>query len=616
MRRKNRSWTRRGFLEAATAAGMAGLLGRRLPSEGAFGAEGTASGGVPGGTPPAAPAAVSSTAGPLIARYRLGCYTRPWDAYEYRVALDGIAAAGYRYAGLMTAKCETWVLITADTSAEEAAQIGEEVKRRGLETISLYGGDFPVAKSVEAGIAGLRRLIENCVACGSPDLLLGGTADAKIFDAYYQVVRECCDYAASRGVRMSVKPHGGQNATGPQCRRIIERVGHPSFRLWYDPGNIFYYSDGEVDPVDDAATVDRLVCGMSVKDFLPPKDVLVTPGTGRVDFRAVLAALGKGGFVEGPLVVECLAKGEAEQVTAEARKAREFLEDLTGQGGAIRVEGAFVSLDGRDPLEALTPIAALGFSAVEIYLNSFGGETERKLRSALDRLRLRPLALFASGPGPQVYDFERGPETIGLVPRGWRAERIAALREASDFAKRLGIPAVETHIGFTPENPGDPLYRETVEAAREVASHARANGQTFLYHAGQETPVTMLRLIRDVGLDNQGIGLDTANLILYGKGHPTDALDVYGKLVRQVNAKDGLYPTDPKRLGKEVPIGEGRVDFPRFFRRLAEVGYEGPVVIEREISGPQLIEDLRRSKATIEGILADVAGPPGDRGPR
>jgi sugar phosphate isomerase/epimerase len=146
-------------------------------------------------------------------------------------------------------------------------------------------------------------------------------------------VAECCDYAASKGVGLSVKPHGGQNATGPQCRRIIEQVGHKNFRLWYDPGNIYYYSDGKLDPVTDAATVDGLVVGMSVKDFKPPKEVLVTPGTGQVNFREVFARLKQGGFTRGPLIVECLERGDLAHIAAEAKKARQFMEELTGQKG-------------------------------------------------------------------------------------------------------------------------------------------------------------------------------------------------------------------------------------------------------------------------------------------
>ena len=296
--------TRRDFLRTTTALGLASL------------------------TKPLTALAADSPA------YQLGCYTRPWDQFEYRVALDGIAEAGFKHAGLMTAKGKSWILITVDSTLEEVAAIAEEVKQRGLKTLSIYGGDFPVVKSVEAGVAGLKKLIDHCVVCACPNLLLGGTTDEKLLQPYYKVVAECCDYAASKGVGLSVKPHGGQNATGPQCRKLIEQVGHRSFRLWYDPGNICYYSDGKLDPVADSATVDGLVVGMSVKDFKLPKEVLVTPGTGQVSFREVLARLRNGGFTRGPLIVECLTRGDTPaKITAEAKQARLFLEELTGQKG-------------------------------------------------------------------------------------------------------------------------------------------------------------------------------------------------------------------------------------------------------------------------------------------
>jgi len=214
------------------------------------------------------------------------------------------------------------------TSIEEATQIGAEIKKRGLANISLYGGDFPVAESVEAGIGGLKKLIDLCSACGSPNLMLGGLGNAKLYERYFKVVAECCAYAAGKGIGLSMKPHGGLNATGPQCRKAVELVGHKNFRIWYDPGNIFYYSDGKLDPVDDAGTVDGLVVGMSVKDYLPPKEVMVTPGTGKVNFAKVLARLKQGGFTGGPLVVECLARSELPKLIQAARTARTFLEKL------------------------------------------------------------------------------------------------------------------------------------------------------------------------------------------------------------------------------------------------------------------------------------------------
>lgn len=263
-------------------------------------------------------------------RWQIGAYTRPWDQFDYRTALDGIAEAGFKYAGIMTAKTKGWLILTGESSLAEAAEVGNEVRKRGLTCVSLYAGEFPVAKSVAAGVAGLHQLIQLCVACGSSNLMLAGVGEEQLYDAYFKVIAECCDYAAAKGIGLSLKPHGGFVSTGAQCRKGIKRVGHRNFRIWYDPGNIFYYSDGKLDPVADAASVDGLVVGMSIKDFRMPKNVLVTPGTGQVSFRGVLERLNQGGFTRGPLLVECLERGDVAKVTAEALKARAFLETLTG----------------------------------------------------------------------------------------------------------------------------------------------------------------------------------------------------------------------------------------------------------------------------------------------
>jgi len=280
------------------------------------------------------PSALFSAEEPAMkSPWQIGCYTRPWAAHEYRVALDAIAEAGFKHAGLMTTKSKTGLVISVATTLEEARQAGEEAKKRGLGIPSVYGGDIPVAKSLEAGIEGLRKLIDNCAAAGAANLLMGGTGDPNLQEAYYKAIAECGDYAAAKKLGLSVKPHGGLNSTGPQCRKVVERVGHKSFGLWYDPGNIFYYSDGRLDPVADAATVDGLVVGMSVKDYVPPKNVDVTPGTGKVDFRAVMARLKKGGFTGGPLVIETLAPGDLARTLEEARKGLKFVQDLVGQAG-------------------------------------------------------------------------------------------------------------------------------------------------------------------------------------------------------------------------------------------------------------------------------------------
>ena len=118
--------------------------------------------------------------------------------------------------------------------------------------------------------------------------------------------------------------------------------------------------------------------------------------------------------------------------------------------------------------------------------------------------------------------------------------------------------------------------------------------------------MTMLRCFEQVGMDNLAINLDTANLILYGKANPVDALDVFGKYVRNLHAKDGRYPVNGHDLGVETKIGQGKVDFRALFAKLHELGYDSYVTIEREISGEQQLKDILESKVYLERIISEV----------
>ena len=258
---------------------------------------------------------------------------------------------------------------------------------------------------------------------------------------------------------------------------------------------------------------------------------------------------------------------------------------------------------GRNPDAAMAKVRDLGLPTSQVYVDEFEMELVGKLRQALEKHQIEATSLVVGGPGKEVWDFYQGPLTIGLVPRETRAARIAHIKKASDFAKQCGIQAVQTHCGFIPENPNDPLYKETIAAMKEVAGYCKNNGQNFRYETGQETPIALVRAIQDVGLDNQGVNFDLANLILYGKANPVDAIELLGPYVQGIHAKDGLFPTNPKDLGKEVPIGKGKVDFPRIIERLKQINYQGAVTIEREISGPQQVADVREAKAYLEKLI-------------
>jgi sugar phosphate isomerase/epimerase len=246
------------------------------------------------------------------------------------------------------------------------------------------------------------------------------------------------------------------------------------------------------------------------------------------------------------------------------------------------------------------------FLSLDGYIDHFTPALTQQFADLLDKYQVIATTAEVVNPQPLRWNFVEGPATIGLVPPAYRQARLDALRQCSDFAKTLGIGRVQTHCGFIPEDPKDPLYAGTVSAIRTITEHCAANGQSFLMETGQETPTTMLRMLKDVNNPALGVGLDTANLILYGKANPVDALKVLGPHVQAVHAKDGMWPTDPDQLGKEVQIGKGEVDFTRVLSMLHSLGYKGAITIERETSGPQQIQDVKEEKLYLEAILNKI----------
>jgi len=235
-------------------------------------------------------------------------------------------------------------------------------------------------------------------------------------------------------------------------------------------------------------------------------------------------------------------------------------------------------------------------------------ENAEIIKELLAKYGITISAFWCGWEGPCVWNFYDGQLTLGLVPPEYRQMRMKNLCDGADFAHKLGITDVVTHMGYIPENPYDPNFASFCVAVRYVAQHLKKNDQWLLFETGQETPVTMLRCFEQVGCDNLGINLDTANLILYGKANPVDALDVFGQYVRNLHAKDGRYPTNGHDLGKETRIGEGKVDFRELFKKLHELGYDSHVTIEREIHGDEQLRDILDSREYLQKIIDEVYG--------
>jgi len=267
--------------------------------------------------------------------------------------------------------------------------------------------------------------------------------------------------------------------------------------------------------------------------------------------------------------------------------------------------GLLVSL-GDDPTEGIKKVAGVGLKSCQVVSWKPEKWTEQAgglLTQACKEYGIRVSTFWSGYPGPCVWNFTDGPRTIGLVPPENRKMRVEVLKKAADFAAANGLPSITTHLGFIPEDPHDPNFTPTVEAVTEIGGHCRRQGVGFWFETGQETPVALRRLIERSGLDNLGVNLDTANLILYGKANPVDALDVIGEFVRDTHIKDGKYPTDGEHLGRETPLGEGKVDFAAFVAKLKSLGYTGPLTIEREIHGEKQLVDIRRAISLLEPLL-------------
>ena len=223
----------------------------------------------------------------------------------------------------------------------------------------------------------------------------------------------------------------------------------------------------------------------------------------------------------------------------------------------------------------------------------------------LDSLGIKLTCVFGGFTGESYADIPTVAQTVGLVPPATRAGRTKELKEIADFAKLLACKAIGLHVGFVPHDTNDPLYRQTLDVTREVCDHTAKNGQTLHLETGQESADSLLQFLHDVKRDNLFINFDPANMILYGTGEPIAALRKVGRYVKSVHCKDGKWSPEPgKSWGQEVPLGQGDVGMENYLRTLKEIGYEGPLTIEREI--PQEPERQKSEIGHAIRLLTDL----------
>ncbi len=266
--------------------------------------------------------------------------------------------------------------------------------------------------------------------------------------------------------------------------------------------------------------------------------------------------------------------------------------------------GLIVSLS-RDPSQAFEKVRRLGIPTCQVSAvaeRMVGKFDPEFIRKCADREGVEISSFFLLFEG-QVFNLKDGPSTMGFIPPAYRERRLKLAKEFSNMVRDMGVNSITCHVGFIPDDEEDPIYKSFLPVMREFIQHCAKNGQVFCFETGQELPSTLRRTILDLGMENVGINLDPANLILYGMANPLDAIEIFGEWVRGMHAKDGLWPNRDEYLGKEVPLGEGRVNFKLLIPRLKRKGFKGPITIEREITGPQQIRDIKRAIRILTPLL-------------
>ena len=267
--------------------------------------------------------------------------------------------------------------------------------------------------------------------------------------------------------------------------------------------------------------------------------------------------------------------------------------------------GVLVSLS-KDIKNTFKRVTDMGIYSCQLCcwdMTLYTDEMAELVKEAMKEYGVEVSAVWAGWSDPVIWNFYDGPHSLGLVPVAYRHKRLDELKAGSDFAEKIGVTDVITHVGYIPEVPSTSEYQGLIVALKDLANYMKKKGQYFLFETGQETPTTLRRTIDDVGTGNLGVNLDPANLIIYGKGNPVDALDLIGPFVRNVHGKDAVYPVDGRHGGKEKRLGDGKVNYPAFIARLKEFGYDGCITIEREISGEEQDRDIAYAKELLESLF-------------
>lgn len=259
------------------------------------------------------------------------------------------------------------------------------------------------------------------------------------------------------------------------------------------------------------------------------------------------------------------------------------------------------SLQPSSPEDLIAKLEATGIRRVQLALDPLReqpqvwGQTEALFRQ-------HGLSLVSGMFGTIGEDYstlETIRQTGGIAPDATWEQNRQNTEAAAALAARLGLQLVTFHAGFLPHDESDPAFGKMLKRLTEVADIFAARKITLGLETGQETAPVLAGLLHKLKRPNVGVNFDPANMLLYNKGNPIEAVRVLGPWLRQVHIKDAVRTQVPGTWGEEVPAGTGEVDWPVFFATLKKLLYSGNYVIERE-AGNQRVADIRTARELVE----------------
>ncbi len=255
----------------------------------------------------------------------IGCMNRPWTKWTFDETLEAIKAAGYRTVGLLTPTKDD-PFIGPEATQEYLETLKRKLAASGLAANmgSLHSRhDIPLEETVKS----LQKEIDHAAFLGLKYVITFGVDEPAQVDQYLQSMARAAAYGAEKGVQVVMKPHGGSSGASSEIIAAMKKVNQPNFKIWYDAGNIIYYTGK--DPIEELKPIVQYVTGFCAKDCAAPQsEVMIQFGAGKVDFAGVFKVMKSAGF-DGPIMVECCAVADTPQATGEnARANREFLEKV------------------------------------------------------------------------------------------------------------------------------------------------------------------------------------------------------------------------------------------------------------------------------------------------